>query len=411
MGRSVPVSRKADLSRVRRPGRLALCLALGVLLAGVSFASAVGQVLARKNPSAAMSLGLGTRAEARLIATYSDIALKRTTEKDPALKRAALAAIASGPLNPTAIQALALFHLARGEEARAAQLARLGERLSKREVGIQLLLFQDAVKRRQLGPALGHLDIALTTSGERQELFYPPLAQALQSPEMRQGLVGLGERRRAWLAPFLTYAVDEAGRAEEVADVLRRLSPAARSPLLPLLSERVLTRLVAADNYAAARSFAALLPAAAYRALGDAGINARTTDPRLGTLGWQLLENPNSVVQLESGRNASQRTLHVDLAAGEDAIVLRRVLFLAPGRYRFAARHVADDGSPPLNTDWSLRCVYATSSRPVWSQQQGGEPTVPSGCPQQLLELRFHSGAGEGGSFTITDLALTPVRG
>ena len=86
---------------------------------------------------------------------------------------------------------------------------------------------------------------------------------------------------------------------------------------------------------------------------------------------------------------------------------MRKLLFLKPGPYRFAAQYDAQSSAPDSEIRWDLLCVSQKgnvskwfTSRAVKSGRSGDTQnfTLSADCPHQLLQLQLAGGSDQLGT-------------
>jgi hypothetical protein len=381
---------------------------IGAALAAFSFCASVGEIFESSNPPLAMAIGVGDRAQARLNFNLYLMAAGKLKPTDPRLTAAAKRAIAVQPLNTTALQTMAAAEFQSGRTGASLGLARMTEKLSRRELGAQLILFRDALLRSDLPAAFAQLDQAMRTAGDRRTMLFPPLTQGLKIAEFRRGLVPVIDQRHDWVSEFLIYAVDEGGAAADVAQLFPALAPATRTFLAPTLAGRTITRLTDANQVDAARNLFAALPGKDLATLSDARIDKATLDPELGSFGWTLEQGSTLTARVVQGNGPGSRAVLIDVGPGETAPALSRILFMPAGNYTFSAKTRTEGSSGQISLQWIVRCLGGLQPRVVWNSGQGSALTVPADCPSQSMQLLVaQDGAFSYGQLLVTETALT----
>lgn len=397
-----PVIRSVPLSR------LVLVAVVTLLLATFALLAAVGEVLGRTNPVLVERIGIGNRAQAHLNVTMLMSAADQTRALDARLIPAAKDAIAAQPLNPQALSAIATKEFQDGDKEASLRVAKLGEKLSRRSLGTQILLFQDALMKNRLSEAFQHLDIAMRTAGERRTMLFPATTAGLQIPEFRAGLAPIMDQRDDWVSPFLIYAVDEGGAANGVAELFRTLQPRTRSFLAPTLAARTITRLTEAGQLDLARQMLASLPGKDLNLLSNPAMNEDTFDPEIGNLGWMLEEGPSLTARAAAGEKRGSRAVLIDIGPGDSSLALSRLLFMPPGTYAFSAAQRTDGSESEISSEWVLHCLGASAPRPIWRSSDGRAISIPAACPAQLIQLIVTQESSSAGytQLFIEDVAL-----
>lgn len=386
--------------------RIGLVSIAALALAALSFFAAVGEVFVRSNPVLAKNIGLANRAQANLNYTLLMAAAGRIEQTDEAIVDAAKGALAVQPLNSKALLAIATREFQVENRDASLHFARLSERVSRREFGAHILLFQDALLKNDLQAAFAQLDIGMRTAGERRTMLFPAITQGLKYAEFNKGLVPVMNQRRDWARDFLIYAVDEGGSAVEVATLFKALEPRTRSFLAPMLAQRTIMRLTDANQIQAARELFASLPGKDVATLSDPGLRAATFDPEIGTFGWQLEEGPTLTARVAQGESEDARAALIDVGPGDSSPALSRILFMPGGAYVFSARTRTDGPESDVSALWTLRCLGGSQTA-SWTFRGRTTVTIPQGCPAQLIQLIVTQEDASGyGQLLVEDVAL-----
>ncbi len=170
--------------------KLVAILAATTYLAWLSFIHAVASITWRQNPDTALyyvpdhPLALSRKAD-ELFAQRQDPA---TLAKVEAMAKQSLR---GGALNPVAIRLLGYVADARGDTKKARHLMLLSQKVSRRDLGTQLWLIEDAVARDDKRAALNHYDIAMRATPSSFPILFPTLTGALGDPDVRIKVYGV----------------------------------------------------------------------------------------------------------------------------------------------------------------------------------------------------------------------------
>ncbi len=109
-------------------------------------------------------------------------------------------------------------------------------------------------------------------------------------------------------------------------------------------------------------------------------------------------------------------TLSAFAGSGERGELMRKLLFLKPGTYRFAAQYEAQSSAPDSEIRWDLLCASPKgnvskwfTSRAVKTGRSGDVQsfTLGADCPHQLLQLQLAGGSGQlGAEFVLRSVDI-----
>ena len=333
--------------------------------------------------------------------------LDRTMLENPAIAtRPQVAATARSslrhdPLNPAALRFLAMAAEARSDLPGALALARLSERVTRRDLLTQAMLIEAAVQGGDTATALVHYDRALRTKVNAPALLFPILRAAIEDREIRRALRPYIGADRPWTEAFLREALSQGTHPGLVADLL--LTPPrsrARITLASTLSSRMISDLSAARDYETARTYYLTLSGADPMLLTATALDVRSTDARFIPLAWQTMDTAQIGVTFEQGETENGRHAHVQAGPGASATVLRKVLLLPPGNYVATDVRESLAAGPRASAYWQLSCVNrGAPAVPIWTSKAGKseQPVIPAGCSIQMVELVVTGGDGQEG--------------
>lgn len=394
-------------------------LTIGTLtLAYHSMAFSIAMIARRNNPDLALRFVAN---EPVALATKADLQLlKSQTPKSLALaERWAKESIRQQPLNPTAVRILGYIADARGQRAKARELILLAEKLSRREFGAQLWLIEDAAARNDIKTALRHYDIALRTTAESPTILFPTLNDALALPEVRKGMVPYIREWPNWMTSYIGQAIGSVENPADVADIMLRAGKVPAREENRSIPDALLSQLAAKAKFTTLRQYYNSLPDARPLALTSAAMNASTVNLRYAAAGWQLTDNPalgGSFVKTEQGNGFS---LHAFAGSGERGVLMTKLLFLTPGRYRLQAQYRAEESAGDAEIRWDINCPSATNSGNLAFATakvvKGNSATaldfnIPAGCTAQQLVLQLAGGSSQiGAEFVLRSVSVQKV--
>ncbi|TSB01917.1 hypothetical protein [Sphingorhabdus contaminans] len=399
--------------------KLVSIAAITCTLAWLSFIHAVANITWQQNPDLALRfvpdhpLALSRKAD-ELFAAKQDPA---TLAKVEAMAKQSLR---GGALNPVAIRLLGYVADARGDRKKAREFMLLSQKVSRRDFGTQLWLIEDAVARNDKKQALYHYDIAMRTTPSSFPLLFPTLTGALDDPEVRAGLAPYVKAAPEWLLSFLPHAIGTMENPSYLVDVLLKAGPLPDRPEYRDQSNYLLSTLANKGQFSAFERYYASLPSVRPKALQTAAMNKDTVNLRYPAAGWQLTENSAIGGAFSEADKRGAFTLSAFAGSGERGELMRKLLFLKPGSYRFTAQYDAQSSAPDSEIRWDLSCVSAKGNSGKWFTSrtvQAGRSgdvqsfTLGADCLHQLLQLQLAGGSGQlGAEFVLRSVQITPVR-
>lgn len=309
--------------------------------------------------------------------------------------------------DPTVVPAwrtLAMLTALEGQEARASRMFYEAERISRRDLPIQLWLIEDRVRRDDIRGALHHFDIALRTNTRSWDLLFPILVAATREPAVTRELGALLATQPAWRPHFLTKFVENPPSGPGAAQLVARLATGPDFPDRDIVA-RTLPALVQRGDFASARQV--------YRSL--AGSQAAAPPLRHGSsFGPNPLPPFDWILADEVGLSATPQpmraapggqALEVRGASGRGGTMARQLLMLPSGSYRLQWRSGAVEGISPARIRWSIGC--AQGERPIRDIDipladgrllpHEATFTIPSNCTAQWLNLILETDYGPAG--------------
>lgn len=379
----------AHRSRIEWSIRGALAVA-ATLCGYVSVSHTLGYVMRNQDPVLAHSLSPG---DGRVTAQYAQ-SLARNPDATPAARRRAdvlaLRALIQDPTTVVAASELALDRQIRGDTLGARRLFSYAQRLSRRELQVQIWAIEDAVARGDVADALTHYDIALRTSFKAHDLLFPILGTAIADPVVRGELIKTLAKSPAWSEAFVNY-------------VAVRGNPRATAQLFSMLRSR---SIALPDNASSALVdgliFAGLNEEAwqYYVSTGRGEDRRRSRDPHFSAsletpsaFDWILVndENVTSSIQYADGGGI----LEFSAPPSVGGPLLRQFQLLTPGTYILTGRSGGVDQPVSSRPYWTLTCradgrELGRVEMPNSTHAGGafrGTFSVPKDCQAQMLTL------------------------
>lgn len=329
-------------------------------------------------------------------------------EQKKSLQRRALKTLASEPLDATALWAWGAVSGANATDARF----QLAERVTRRELGVQMELLRAQVTNNDLASGFRHLDRALTVSPEAGATLLPGIAQSLDRPEIRQLLIPYA--KQPWFAALVRQSVEKSPDPLSVAALLTEANKKV-TELSPDTLPSLLRALISAEEGYEAGQLAVRMDAVSTDGLEQFGVSEQTLSPKARPLTWQLANSDAASVK---PGNAAE--IVFTLEAGRSATLLDRVTIYRAGTYILG--NTLSGSDTRLNARWEMRCVGKDGEKLVWSQRipvseaaQRSEVavTIPEGCPAQRWQFKASASdlqVAASGEIKHIDLQLTAIE-
>jgi len=380
------------------------------VIGGYGTAFSIGQAVVSVNPTLAHRL---VPYDGRTTAVY---AASLTGPEASAAARAQADALASRALrqDPTAVVAastLGLDAMIEGRKAIARQYFTYAQILSRRDFKTQLWAIENAVGRGDVRGALDQYDIALRTTARGGELFFPILASANATPEVRAGLIHKLVTRPPWGEGFINYLAGSGLDARPAAALfmgLRRagvvISPVAQADVIEALINGGFTE----DAWA---YYASLHPGVDRGHSRDPHFAANTDQPT--PFDWVAVNTDGISTSIQGG------AVDFTVPASVSGAMLRQVQLLPPGAYRLSGHSLGIVQEAEALPYWTLICgstgreldrVDVPNSATGSGRFVGGFK-VPANCPVQVLTLIARPSEATGGlSGQFDTVELVPAR-
>ena len=138
------------------------------------------------------------------------------------IDRLARTSLLSQPVNPRALRLSGIVAETRAQQQLASRLMHLSNATSRRDMGTQVWLINEAARTGDAAAALEHYDIAMRSNDRVSQLLFPVLATAVEQPEIARRFAAYVKTDPVWVAPFLNYAFANTKRPDIYADIMVR---------------------------------------------------------------------------------------------------------------------------------------------------------------------------------------------
>lgn len=344
-------------------------------------------------------------------------------------ERLAREAIGMAAINPVAVRNLAL---ANSDDAKALQLMRFADRLSRRDGVTEAWLIDEAARRADLSTTLSHFDALLRTMPAASTRYMQQMGVALSDPKFRKAMIPYARLENPWFGSLGAAIMSSQLPVRFYGQYLVEIPAVPDSDQQRRHYDEVLSRLAREGQYDLVRRLYPRLPGADRSAVRSADLpTSRQVAYRPVT--WTL--QSDGAVGAEMAREGKS-DLVVYAEAGASGEVASKLMFLAPGRYRLGWRTVtesSDDIEPMMRAENAIGASQNRSDRLSWTISCPGlqrtplatvsaEPTVgtgrsasvnfevPADCIAQNLALQARIDSSETGvQWTVSGLSVRPI--
>ena len=179
----------------------------GLCLAWLCFVDAVSQTFAKVSPDTVLKLdGDAPLAVVQKVGIQM-IARKPITAEAARVKLRR--SLAREPLNAKALS----YYGATYDKQKMTPASRkyfvLAERVSRREIGAQMVFVYEAAEERKEKETLARINRMLRTNYAARDRLFPILASVITRPDGRRAMVRYVRKDTPWLADFTTFAIDQ----------------------------------------------------------------------------------------------------------------------------------------------------------------------------------------------------------
>lgn len=358
---------------------------VGLVLASAAGAYSFARIIERGRPQLAFRLvpSLSTAAVAAADALVADSNGGRNSAKVAQARELARRSLIVDALNPGALRTLAGSEQLKSEQA--GRLLDSALALSRRDIGTQLMEIEFKVARNNVAGALAHYDQALRVKPSVGEALYPVLLSAATDPELLPAIRRVVASNPPWLPRLAAWVVDNPDRMADFSLLIPAI-PLRSDALSPDFGAMIVEGL--ANQNRLPQAYVSYL---AYRQ----ALNLQPQNDR-GTY------RPFDWAPLDSFEYGSEAVGNgYEIYANQNALgdVMRRLVRLDPGRYRFGFALQPIEGTNATITP-QVTCPVAGGARtPLPTKVSASksalqaEFVVPPNCRFQWLQIQVRAGA------------------
>ena len=372
--------------------RIIVVLLATAIIGYGSFSAAFVRVVALANPQTA--LAFDAEDPVALAAMADTLALRGVTlETSPQIHRLAKASLGAQSLNPRALRLLvSVTEQVITPERQAATLA-LSHRLSRRDVGTQLLLIEQNVQANDIKTALRHYNYALTTDEKSWATLFPILSAAIEDPPINREFSNYIQSSQPWLGAFIRFKLEKDDASNALVTAANTTSVKPGNPDFDDLKQYLFEQSVRNGDFSGARKFYNKYKVGDPDLLQSAAFTRVSADSRVSKLHWQLSELPYILPLIEGEAGTSQLSLTVSGSTGARGTVATKLLMLAPASHRIEVDYGNIDFTPSSFATWTIRCIGSKDAPVIWTEtftkadRLRATVAIPDRCEAQTLAL------------------------
>lgn len=337
----------------------------------------------------------------------------------------AQAALRANPLDGRAYRIQGELAARRGDSGQALRFHEMASKLSPRDLRTHVWLEREYLRRGQLLPALGQIDLLLRLQPQLRERQFPVLQAIAQLPPAQATLVSLLSRRPPWREAFIAQLCRLSERSDSLDPFmlgLRRAPGGLSEAELSSWIERLTRDRRWNEAYLA---WADGLPDRLQSELGNVYNGGFETEPSNRGFDWRLSEVAGAYVErLHSAGVGGELALRVSFEGQRVPFHhVRQLLALPVGRYRLDGRARAEGLRTERGLSWRVFCAdngrSLASSEPLtgtttWRGFSFEFEVPEAGCGGQWLQLelpaRIPAEQRVAGRAWFDDLGIVRVR-
>jgi hypothetical protein len=379
-----------------------------LILAGLSLADTLANVVVAANPVAAHSLapwdGHATAKLANL-----EFALSPNAALDSNQAYLARLALRQDATAVEALDVLAFQAELRQDTNKARDLFAQSLRLSRRELRPRLWSIQQAVELGDIETAINNYDIALRTSDSAPAILFPILVSATHEREIRTYLIRVLRKRPDWADAFIDFAAKSRAEPAGVANLFNE-GKASGVSVSAEDQAALVNSLIARNLYDQAWSYySTFRPHVRRDTSRDPYFQLNPKDGSV--LDWSVTENAS----IQSGKDQGVVEFSFPPTVGGPA--LQQMQLLPAGHYLLEGESAGVGQPAEFRPYWELRCGDGRVLGRVELANSGsstakfeGTFVVPAECPSQFATLFIRpTDAIEGVNGRIEWVRLSPA--
>lgn len=313
---------------------------------------------------------------------------KRRDERLAIIQRS----VESFPLNAAAFRLFSLLALSADKQDSFGSQIAFADRLSRRDVGTQFFLIEEAVRNNDIDRALRHYDSALRVNEESRSVLFPVLAEALGQPAVRRKLSSYMSEPAPWFDGFLRHAIKTSNAPQNITLLGRENGGFPQTESFHARQVELVSRLAATGHYRLAIEQYLALSDSDDSALGTIGFTESTTTEENTPIAWDLVATDDHL-PLFVREKGGEIAVKSEVEGGYVGPLAGRLMALRAERYNLTFRHESDVPRGFGNVEWLVTCVDSVEPRRILNRtlQLGSEVekttplVIPADCPVQLV--------------------------
>jgi len=312
--------------------------------------------------------------------------------------------LAQEPMSIQPLRLAAWSEAQQGNIATARLRMKMAERLTRRDVAVQLWLIDDAVRSGDLGAALHGYDVVLRTAGRLHASLLQRLVASLSAEEARSALRPYAVADNPWFPQLLRLA-SQNGRAAQAALLLSSLSKLPDTTAYRTAYTALVPALMKERQFDLLRRIYPHLPGAleSEKYKGDPALSGALETDGYPPLIWVLAANADRNTNIVTDRNGP--VLQIEAKPFTNGSVATRTLLPESSPLGFGWT-VKRQGSPAGTAHWSIRCLDSGLSvrSPDLLAGPGAKGNLPIPQPCRVVELTLAVNGGTGSTGPAFDL-------
>lgn len=316
-------------------------------------------------------------------------------------------------LNPLALAALGISKEQNGYKAN--RYIFLSDRQSRRIALAQLWLLEYSVNQGDVPGTLRRYDILMSVSSEYWGMLLPILDGALDSPDVTREFAKHLRTERLWTGNFFGYMLTRSPKPERLGRLVLLSGGIPHARSMGLDSGRLFDQLATAGRTDMLKALYLSDPAAKREFLTAPILAEDAFAPAFAPITWQL--PPSSSIAVFPERMGNSYSLRVISDPPGSAKALRKLLFLAPGRYQLNFAIETLRTAPEATATWTISCVGGQNNPTQThaidlsrSKRDGFAFSIPAGCRAAMLDMSAFAGSDQsGGEFLLNQISLRRV--
>lgn len=398
-----------------QPLSIAKAAILGIGSLGLAWGAgthAIGMIARTKNPELALK---AVPHEPVALAMLAEIKLTeaKTAAQANVSGELAMESLRAQALNPRALRVVGFVNDANNKIEKGEAIIRQSALLSRRNLGTQLWLIEEAIRRNDTKAALHQYHLALTTSPNAKDILFPILTKAVTNQEIANELVPYVKSNEEWIVPFLALAVRDKEAVNSIADVVIKAGGIQSGAKRDQVRSDLMLALVEKGDVHRAAAIFKTAEGAPKEILASPALTATAFDSKYKGLGWSLSDDP--ALGSEVSGTQERRAMLAYANGGKSGRVARKALLLQPGQYQLRVAYSDLVSNPNSTIRWQISCAGSSETSPIavgadLTKASNGNAsllfTVTSACTGQFLDLMMTGGDGR----TASEVTINTIE-